>query len=126
MESAWQKTTGEKDIIVAIIDDGFDLNHDEINDNIVDSWNIINQNSNVYSSNTLSHGTHVSGIAISEKNNNFGVCGIAPDCSFMPIQIGVEGSRYLPATSIIDGILYAINHNADVINLSLGFHFCKK
>jgi subtilisin family serine protease len=119
MESAWQKTTGEKDIIVAIIDDGFDLNHDEINDNIVDAWNIINQNSNVYSSNTLSHGTHVSGIAISEKNNNFGVCGIAPDCSFMPIQIGAEGSRYLSSTSVIDGILYAINHNADVINLSL-------
>ena len=113
MFDAWKITTGKKDIIIAVIDDGFDLNHDELNDNIVAPYNVLYQNDKVYANNDLNHGTHVAGLAIAEKNNGKGVCGIAPDCSFMPIQISFTSS------SIIDGILHAINNGADVINLSI-------
>ena len=54
------------------------------------------------------------------KNNNFGACGVAPDCSFMPIQIGNDIHPGMFAmTDIIDGVLYAINNDANVINLSI-------
>jgi len=117
---AWKKTTGNKDIIIAVIDDGFDLNHNEINKNIVKPYNVAYKNNKVYANNDLSHGTHVAGLAISMKNNNFGACGVAPDCSFMPIQIGNDIHPGMFAmTDIIDGVLYAINNDANVINLSI-------
>jgi len=118
MFDAWKKTTGNKDIIIAIIDDGFDLNHDELNDNLVLPYNVLYQNNKVYANSDLNHGTHVAGLAISEKNNGKGVCGIAPDCSFMPIQIANNKNGFT-SSSIIDGILYAIKNGADVINLSI-------
>lgn len=119
MNKAWEITTGKKDIVIAVIDDGFDLNHEELNENIVKPYNVLSQNDNVYANNNLNHGTHVAGLAIAKKNNNKGVCGIAPDCSFMPIQIGHNNIKGFSTSSIIDGILYAINNGADVINLSI-------
>lgn len=118
MFDAWKITTGKKDIIIAVIDDGFDLNHDELNDNIVSPYNVLYQNNKVYANSELAHGTHVAGLAISEKNNAKGVCGIAPDCSFMPIQMSNKGGLFT-SSAIIDGILHAINNGADVINLSI-------
>ncbi len=119
MNKAWEITTGKKDIVIAVIDDGFDLNHEELNKNIVKPYNVLSQNDNIYANEKLTHGTHVAGLAIAKKNNNLGVCGIAPDCSFMPIQIGHSNSEFFSTSSVIDGILYAINNGADVINLSI-------
>ncbi len=70
----------------------------------------------------LSHGTHVAGIALANSNNRYGSCGIAPNCGFMPIQIS-DNSEIFTSTDVIDGILYAIKHRANVINLSLGKQF---
>ena len=121
MNKAWDITTGKKDIVIAVIDDGFDLNHEELNKNIVKPYNVLSKNENVYGNDKIDHGTHVAGLAIAAKNNNKGVCGIAPDCSFMPIQISNNSTidYGLSSTAIIDGILYAINNGADVINLSI-------
>ena len=120
MNKAWEITTGKKDIVIAIIDDGFDLSHEELNKNIVKPYNVLSQNNNIYANENLAHGTHVAGLAIATKNNNKGVCGIAPDCSFMPIQISNNSNpEGFSSTAIIDGILYAINNGADVINLSI-------
>jgi len=120
MNKAWEITTGKKDIVIAVIDDGFDLNHEELNKNIVKPYNVLSQNDNIYANKKLPHGTHVAGLAIAKKNNNLGVCGIAPDCSFMPIQIGsLSNPEFFSISSVIDGILYAINNGADVINLSI-------
>jgi subtilisin family serine protease len=119
MFDAWKKTTGKNEIIIAVIDDGFDLKHEELDQNIVKPWNVVNQNDKVYANSNLNHGTHVAGLAISKRDNNFGACGIAPDCSFMPIQIGSGQEGGFSSSAVIDGILYAINNGADVINLSI-------
>lgn len=124
MDKAWQITTGNKDIVVAVIDDGFDLSHPELkNIAISNKYNVIEQNDDVYGNSGLKHGTHVSSILIGAANNNKGLLGIAPNVSFMPIQIGSYLSPYFTTTDIIDGILYAIKNNANVINLSLGKKF---
>ena len=102
MFDAWKKTTGKKEIIIAVIDDGFDLKHKELSQNIVKPWNVVNQNDKVYGNSNLDHGTHVAGLAIAQSDNNFGVCGIAPDCSFMPIQIGSgQEGRFLALQSLM-------------------------
>lgn len=117
---AWDKSMGVNDVIVAVIDDGFDLNHPEFAGKIVMPWNLISRSQNVYGSKPgLSHGTHVAGIAIGLADNGNGISGIAPKCKFMPLQIA-DGNGILSTTAIIDAILYAINNGADVINISLG------
>jgi len=124
MNKAWQITTGNKDILVAVIDDGFDLTHPELNNaNIKTKYHVIEQRNQVYGSATLNHGTHVSSILLGGANNNKGLVGIAPNVSFMPIQIGSHPSSYFTNTDVIDGILYALKNKANVINLSLGKQF---
>jgi subtilisin family serine protease len=116
---AWDITSGSADVIIAIIDDGFDLRHNELNGNIFKPYNVTSKSDRVFGNENIIHGTHVSSIAIGKNNNNSGLSGIAPKCRFMPVQIG-DANGTLSSTNIIDGILYAIKNGAKVINLSLG------
>lgn len=118
-EEAWEKTFGKKEIIVAVIDDGFDINHQEFTDKIVKPWNVVNRNKDVFTNKNAAHGSHVAGTAIGKRDNNAGLSGIAPDCSLMPIQVA-DNNGLISSTAVIDALLYAINQGADVVNLSLG------
>lgn len=123
-EKAWEKTTGSSDVVVAVVDNGFDLTHPEIKDKIVQPYNLLTGNSNLFAcaGEAGSHGTHVAGTAVGTMNNGLGVCGIAPDCKLMPIQIADEQGN-MQTISVAAGILYALHHDAKVINLSLGSYF---
>lgn len=116
---AWDVTEGNPDIIVAIIDDGFDLSHPEFEGKIILPFNIPagNEKPNVGDVGMF-HGTHVAATAIGDINT-FGMCGIAPNCGFMPIQVGDRNGN-MSTTAIIDAIFYAIDNGADVVNMSLG------
>ena len=118
--SAWNISRGNSNIVVAIIDESFDLNHPELKGKIVKPWNIPAHSPDVQPYGGI-HGTHVAGIAIGNANNSSGVCGIAPNCKFMPIQVG---DRYgqMTNTAVIDAVLYAIGHGANVVNMSLGMN----
>jgi subtilisin family serine protease len=118
-DGAWDNTYGQKNIIVAILDDGFDLAHPELSNNVFKPWNVTERSTNVHTYARSIHGTHVAGTAIGTKDNNNGVAGIAPDCRFMPVQVS-DRTGLMSTTAIIDGILYAIYQGAHVINLSLG------
>lgn len=117
----WKITKGSEDIKIAVLDDGFDLNHKELKNRYINPWNIMNYSDNVYAHpEHLFHGTHVAGTIVGESENDFGISGVAPGCQFIPVQISDE-SGYISMTSILDGIFYALKNNADIINLSLGY-----
>jgi len=116
---AWDISRGDPNIVVAIIDDGFDLTHPEFRGKIYKPWNVVARSSNVNTGRKSYHGTHVAGIALGLADNGQGVCGIAPNCKFMPVQVG-DYDGVMSSSAIIDGILYAVNHGANVINMSLG------
>jgi subtilisin family serine protease len=119
----WKKTKGNPSIKIAVLDDGFDLGHIEIKNNYNLQWNVFDYTSKVYSNpNYQFHGTHVAGTIIGEQGNNYGISGVAPMCTLIPIQIS-NGSGIITTSSILDGIFYALNNDADIINLSLGFSF---
>lgn len=123
LEKAWDITEGDTSVYIAVVDDGFDLSHDEFKGKrILYPYNVTTRNSNVYGNAQIQHGTHVAALATGISNNNKGSSGVAPKCTFIPVQISA-GEEYFTMTNIIDGILYAINHRADVINLSLGLMF---
>lgn len=116
----WKKTKGNKNIKIAVIDDGFDLNHVELKNQYVNPWNVFDYSDNVYAKKDIQiHGTHVAGTIVAEANNEFGISGVAPNCRFIPVQISNE-SGIITTTSVLDGIFYALDNGANIINLSLG------
>jgi serine protease len=119
----WDVTKGVKTIKIAIIDDGFDLNHPELKGRFVDPWNIVENSANVGTNGGKSiHGTHVACLAAGNIDNSSGASGIAPECILIPVQIS-DANGDMSTTYIINGILYAINKGASVINLSLGMRW---
>lgn len=120
-EGGWQLQTGNPSITVAVVDSGFDLNHPDLNQDTASNYNVPYRNRTVYANSGIIHGTHVAGLAIGEHSNAVGTAGVAHGCSWMPVQLSSSHEEEgLPSTHIVDGILYAMNHGADVINLSLG------
>lgn len=118
---AWDETLGSKDITIAIVDNGFNLNHPELKSKIILPYNIWLNSDKIFQQ-SKDHGTHVAGTALAAANNGEGLCGIAPNCRFMPVQVG-DKNGIMTLTSVLDGILYALYQGADVINVSLGTDF---
>lgn len=116
---AWDMGATGKGVTIAIVDSGIALNHPDLKDNIVPGYNAITQ-SNAPGANQddNGHGTHVAGIAAAERNG-VGIVGVAYDAKIMPIKsVNFEGDGYDDA--IAAGIVWAADHGAKIINLSLG------
>lgn len=118
---AWDVSRGSDKITVAIVDNGFNLSHPELKSKVVQPYNVWTHSDKIFPQ-KVDHGTHVAGTALAIADNNLGLCGIAPNCKFMPIQVANE-KGIMTTTSVLDGILYALYQGADVINVSLGSQF---
>lgn len=121
---AWNITKGSNDIIVGVVDNGFDMSHPEIATKIIEPFNIALRNQNLYPpsfSSCPGHGTHVAATAVGLLDNKEGVSGIAPGCRLVPVQV-TDPNGNMTLTNILDGILYAIYKGCNVINVSLGIN----
>lgn len=76
-------------------------------------------NSNAVSKDDNGHGTHVSGIIGAQSNNATGISGISQGVKIMPVKAG-SSSGSLTSAAIIEGIYYATDNGAKVINMSFG------
>lgn len=120
-QKAWDITRGSNKITVAIVDNGFNLNHPELNSKVVKPYNVWLHSQEIFPQ-QIDHGTHVAGTALALANNGQGICGIAPNCKFMPIQVA-DKKGMMTTSAVLDGILYALYQGADVVNVSLGNQF---
>lgn len=117
--SIWNKTKG-KDIKVAILDTGCDVNHPDLHDRIIGGKNFTdddNGNQETYQD-YAGHGTHVAGTIAANKNDS-GITGVAPEANLLIVKVlNKNGSgKY---DWIINGINFAIEQKVDVISMSLG------
>lgn len=120
LKEGWKITKGSDDITVAVVDDGCDVDHIILKGRIRDPYNVYTQNSSV--SKGEGHGTHVAGLAVgSDKFFDKGVSGVAPKCKLMPVQVFDNG--ICSFSSVTSGIMYAVHHGADVVNVSIGPDF---
>jgi subtilisin family serine protease len=118
---AWDITRGSEKIVVAIVDNGFNLSHPELKRKVVMPYNVWLHSQEIFPQ-EVDHGTHVAGTAVAIADNGKGICGIAPACKFMPIQVA-DARGIMTTTSVLDGILYALYQGADVVNVSLSSQF---
>lgn len=116
-DRAWRHTTGDPDIIIAVLDTGVDADHPELDGRLVPGWNVYDGNDDT--TDHFGHGTAVIGTLAAWGNNEEGVASVAWGCSIMPIRvtnpIGTSSSRLVSL-----GLYWAADHGARVANISLG------
>jgi len=111
------------EVVVAVLDSGVNYNHVDLRDNIlmdangnVKGYDFVNGDSDPMDDN--GHGTIIAGVIAAKKNNFRGIAGINDYVKIMPVKVLDEtGNGNLG--SLGEGILYAADNGADVINLSL-------
>ncbi|MEO8612424.1 MAG: S8 family serine peptidase [Chloroflexota bacterium] len=110
-----------KNIIVAVVDTGIDLQHPEFVGQLVPGWDFVdddNMPDDDFSNGAFQgHGTHVSGVIAAKANNGMGIAGIAYNAKIMPIR--VCNSSGCSVYYIAAGIVHAVDHGARVINISI-------
>ncbi|MDI3236399.1 S8 family serine peptidase [Exiguobacterium antarcticum] len=114
----WNRTMGA-DVTVAILDNGIDLNHEDLTGKIVNPYDVVYDSP--YTLSMGDHGTHVAGIVGSSINNYSGGVGVAPSASIMPIDVFAGTSAY--TSDVIEGVYRAVDYGAHVINMSLGNYY---
>lgn len=138
MTLAWDITTGNDAITIAVLDSGIRMVHpefsgriwantDESNNSIdsdnngfigdVNGWDFVNNDNDP--TDDHGHGTNVSGIAVATGNNAIGYAGVDWKCKLMPIKIIDENNSGF-YSDWIAGINYAVNNGAKIINMSVG------
>jgi subtilisin family serine protease len=137
---AWDIKKGDSSIIVAILDSGCRLKHDEfkgriwqnkneIQGNGIDDdyngyiddyqgWNFVDSN-NVPEDNNF-HGTVMASLIAANPNNGVGFAGMDWQCKIMIVKISDSLGR-ARSDYLAKGIIYAVNNGAKVINISIGF-----
>ena len=137
--SALAIQAGRKEVILAVTDDGFDLDHEDLKDiwhvnrkeipnNGIDDdnngyvddvvgWNFAGKNNNPdYGNGHGGHGTHIAGIIAGMPNNGKGIIGVAPGIKVMPLKF--YGGGQWTSAIVYETYAYAVANGARIINTS--------
>ncbi|MER5476452.1 type VII secretion-associated serine protease mycosin [Streptomyces sp. NPDC002734] len=128
-EQAWRTTRGAG-VTVAVLDTGVDADHEDLAGNVLTGKDLVGFGAGPGDDAWAGHGTAMAGIIAGHGhgwNHGDGVMGLAPEARIMPVRVILEESdpqlskaRRTRANALAEGIRWAVDHGADVINLSLG------
>ena len=110
----WRYSSGNPDIVVAVLDSGIDENHPDLQGQVLDS---VNFTESPTCDDLLGHGTAVASI-IAAKKDGSGMVGIAPQCRLLNVKIA-DDAGHSEALDMAGGIIWATDHGASIINISV-------
>lgn len=116
--TAWEETVGTESVTVAVVDSGVDLAHPDLKNKLKNSGRDF-VNNDYDASDDFVHGTMIAGIIAAETNNAEGISGVAWNCKILPVKVLDEAGNGTTDKSA-QGIIWAADNGAQVINLSLG------
>jgi subtilisin family serine protease len=117
LPQAWALTRGSSRVVVAVLDTGVAPQHPELRNAIVPGYDFVNSDTDP--TDDQGHGTAVAGIIAARSNNRTGLAGVCWNCSLMPVKV-LDSKGVGDQSVIAAGIVWAVDHGARVINLSLG------
>lgn len=118
---AWDITKGSWNVVVAVFDEGVTAEHPDL-----PSWRQCRYNGSNFGSGNVNdpspvgndnHGNACAGVIGATMDNEVGIAGIAPQCRILPVRWDATSS----ADDMADGILFAVNHGANIISCSWGY-----
>ncbi|MCM4083777.1 S8 family serine peptidase [Paractinoplanes hotanensis] len=115
-DGAWLRSTGAG-VTVAVVDSGVDASHPDLAGHVLPGADFITGTEGT-AVDPHGHGTHVAGTVAALTGNGVGIAGMAPDAQILPVRVlDANGNGYM--SDVANGIAYAAEHGADVINLSV-------
>ncbi|MEU8997941.1 type VII secretion-associated serine protease mycosin [Streptomyces caniferus] len=128
-QQAWRTTKGEG-VTVAVLDTGVDANHPDLEGQVLPEQDLVGFGAGPGDSAWAQHGTGMASIIAGHghgRGRENGVLGLAPAAKILPVRVILEDddsererARTEKAGALADGIRWAADHGADVINMSLG------
>ncbi|MGV4987189.1 type VII secretion-associated serine protease mycosin [Streptomyces sp. NPDC001709] len=129
LDEAWRTTKG-RGVTVAVLDTGVEADHPDLAGNVLPAKDMIGFGAGPGDRTWARHGTAMAGIIAGHGHgpgNAAGVMGVAPEAKILPVRVILEDgdparakARTTRGNALADGIRWAADHGADVINLSLG------
>lgn len=116
-EKGWNASKGNKDVIVAVVDTGVQADHPDLQGKLLKGTNFVNPDA--APDDDVGHGTHVAGIIGALVNNDEGVAGLSWYNKILPVKV-LDNSGAGSTYSVAQGIIWATDQGAKVINMSLG------
>ena len=117
VDRAWALSTGQG-VVIADVDVGVQVDHPDLAGRLTEGFDFFMNDRSVTSETSNSHGTNVAGVLGAAADNGEGIAGTAPGARIMPVRtadnILHQGSR------LAAGIVWAVDHGAGVISMSLG------
>jgi thermitase len=114
--TAWATTRGSGKTIVAVVDTGVETSHPDLRAALLAGRDFVDRDSTP--SDEHGHGTAVAGVLAARTNNHAGIAGVCWNCRVLPVRVlDRDGSG--DSATLADGIIWAVDQGADVINLSL-------
>ena len=122
---AWEITTGDPNVIVALLDTGVDMNHPDLVDNLISGYDFEQDDASpeprldwpMYA-----HGTACAGLIAASGDNGLGVTGVAWSCKVMPVRLDVSGAMPVSSTDIATALRWSASEGADILTNSWGFY----
>ncbi|MEK7665657.1 MAG: S8 family peptidase [Patescibacteria group bacterium] len=143
---AWDTQTGDRGIVVAVLDSGVDIDHPDLKNQIwenedeiagdkmdndqngyvddVNGWDFIGMDATVQADDeggvnesAQLHGTLIAGVIGAVGNNNEGIAGVAWRVKIMPVRM-LDGNGSGDTSTASSAIYYAVENGADIINMS--------
>jgi len=114
-DKAWQVTDSTPDIIVAVLDTGIDINHEDLAGKVKNS---VNFSSSLTDGDIYGHGTLIAGLIAASEKDLKGATGVAYNCSLLNVKVADDAGFTTPE-AIAKGIIWAADNGAQIINLSV-------
>jgi subtilisin family serine protease len=121
---AWDHTQGSDTVIIAIIDEGVDTTHPDLQNKIVTPYDAVDGDNDQTPISWDGHGTACAGIAAAVTANGLGVAGVAWQAKIMPVRIALTNCPdcdwITDVDTIEDGLRTAVDRGAHVLSNSWG------
>lgn len=111
-----QSSEPDGKVLVAILDTGIDADHEALCSVVASEINF--SDSPEGATDIHGHGTHIAGIIAASPDNDLGLQGVASNCRLLNVKV-VDDRGHYKVSDLVEGILWAVDNGANVINLSL-------